>query len=163
MNTYIAHEANRAYVFTPFTWNLNENEFVEIEADNHLATSNYQVRPARVPLTAYLDCPTTGTPWPPGDPTPRSVSLEWWNNVCPESERLHINTTMVNEALGIDVATDEAKMIIKKWSQYLRKVEHGCVNLLWGTRRIIDYELVASSLNTLLMRVRVIDTFCTLL
>lgn len=165
LNTYIAHEANRAYVFTPFTWNLEKNEFVEIEADSHLATFNsgYRVRPARVPLTAYLDCPTTGAPWPPGDPNPRSVSDEWWNNVCPESEQLHINTTVVNEALGINMATDEAKTIITKWSQYLKNLQHGCVNLLWGTGRIIDYESVATSLDTLLMRIRVIDIVCFLL
>lgn len=140
LNTYIAHLSNRAYVFTPFTWNLNDNEFVEIEADSHLSTSGYKVRPARVPLTAYLNSPTTGAPWPKGDSTPRAVSLEWWDHVCPESKRIHVNTTEVNQLLGIRMGSDEGDVIVKKWAGYLRTLEASCVNLLWGTDRIIDYE-----------------------
>ncbi|KAF8312144.1 hypothetical protein DL93DRAFT_2229267 [Clavulina sp. PMI_390] len=144
LNTYIAHEANRAYVFTPFTWNLNEDPFVPIEADSHLSSSGYKVRPARVPLTAYLNSPTTGAPWPEGDTTPRAVSLEWWDHVCPEKDRLQVNTTQVNEMLGIDMSRDEGAEIVRKWSGYLKGLKESCVNLLWGTPRIIDYDLVGS-------------------
>jgi hypothetical protein len=60
--------------------------------------------------------------------------------VCPEENRMHVNTTVVNEELGINMAKDEGKTIVTKWSQYLKKLDHKCVNLLWGTGRIIDYE-----------------------
>lgn len=60
--------------------------------------------------------------------------------MCPEEERLHINTTAVNEELGIHMSTDEGKVIVSKWAAYLKKLDHSCVNLLWGTPRIIDYE-----------------------
>lgn len=140
LNTYIAHEANRAYVFTPFTTDLNDNDFVPIEADSQLYAFGYKVGPARVPLTAFVNSPTTGAPWPPGDRTPRSVSLEWWDHICPPNERLHLNVSIVNQMLGINMKKDQGKVIVQKWSQYLKNLEHSCVNLLWETPRIIDYE-----------------------
>ncbi|KAF9508505.1 hypothetical protein BS47DRAFT_1415930 [Hydnum rufescens UP504] len=70
LNTYIAYLAQRTYIFTPFTWDLNNWPFVPITSDGHLMGLPYKVRPARVPLTAYINSPTMGSPWPPGDPAP---------------------------------------------------------------------------------------------
>lgn len=39
------------------------------------------------------------------------------------------------------MSTDEGKDIVEKWIAYLKKLDHPCVNILWGTPRIIDYEL----------------------
>jgi hypothetical protein len=131
--------AQRTYVFTPFTWDLNNRLFVPIASDGHLVDSPYKVRPARVPLTAYINSPTTGSPWPPGDPAPRSVSVEWWDHVCPESERLYINTAVVNAEIGVDFDKDEGIDIVEKWAKYIRNIEHRCINILYGTPRIIDF------------------------
>ncbi|KAF9506719.1 hypothetical protein BS47DRAFT_1367182 [Hydnum rufescens UP504] len=139
LNTYIAYLAQRTYVFTPFTWDLNNRPFVPIAPDGHLVGSPYKVRPARVPLTAYINSPTTGSPWPPGDPAPRSVSVEWWDRVCPESERLHINTAVVNAQIGVDFDKDEGIDIVEKWAKYIRSIEHRCINILFATPRIIDF------------------------
>ncbi|KAF9506721.1 hypothetical protein BS47DRAFT_1321678 [Hydnum rufescens UP504] len=144
LNTHIAYLSKRTYVFTPFTWDLNDEPFVPIASDSHLADSPYKVRPARVPLTAYINSPTTGSPWPPGDPAPRSVSVEWWDHVCPESERLHINTTEVNAQIGVDFDEDEGIDIVEKWVKYIRSIEHRCINILWATPRIIDFKLLGS-------------------
>lgn len=112
-----------------------------MDTDSHLS-SGYAVRPPRVPLTAYLSSPTVGTPWPAGDKAPRAVSLDWWEHVCPEQARLHVNTTEVNELLGVDMQRDEGSEIIRKWVGYLSQLDASCVNLLWGTGRIIDYPYV---------------------
>ena len=140
LNTHIAYLSKRAYVFTQFTWDLDDEPFVPLDSNSHLADSGYKVRPARVPLTAYINSPTTGAPWPPGDPAPRSVSLEWWDHLCPESERLHINTTEVNARIGVDFDNDEGVDIVEKWVTYIRSLENRCVNILWGTPRIIDFK-----------------------
>lgn len=124
-----------------------------IEANTHLSGGEYSLRPARVPLSAYLDSPTTGKPWPSSShsnshsnaalntgPAPRSISGEWWEHVCPQEKQHHVNTTEVNALLGLDMATAEGSVIIEKWAGYLRQLDHGCVNIDWGTPRIIDYE-----------------------
>ena len=71
---------------------------------------------------------------------PLSVYVELRDHVCPEEKRIHINKTLVNGELGINMAKDEAKTTVMKWSQYLKELDHRCVNPLWGTGRSIDYE-----------------------
>jgi hypothetical protein len=90
-------------------------------------------------MTAFLDSPMSGAPWPNGDAAPRSVSDAWFSHMCPEENRLHINTTTVNPIIGVDFDRDEGIVIIKKWAAYLASLDAQCVNILWDTPRIIDF------------------------
>lgn len=115
--------------------------FVEITGHEHLA-GDYKVRPARVPLRVYFESPTSGAPWPAGDPTPRSVSDEWYDRMCPQEKRVQINPVVVNKEIGVNFDTDEGIVIIDKWAMYLRNLETPCANIQWETPRIIDFEYV---------------------
>ena len=69
LNSEIARRAGRSYVFTPFIWNpdVGEDGYFEGLLTSHLVNSK-KLRPGRVPLRAYIDSPTSGAPWPEGDP-----------------------------------------------------------------------------------------------
>lgn len=140
MNSWISYLSNRAYVFQPFTWDpYTPDMFVPIQKDSHLPNSSYTVRPSRIPLSAFVDSPITGAPWPNGDDHPRSISSNWWHNVCNEKNTLHLNTTQVNEKLGINVDLDDGKVIIDQWAAYLKELDCDCVNIDGNTPRIVNY------------------------
>lgn len=145
LNSYIAHESNRAYVFLPYTWSIGDEDFVPIEENTHLSSSKYtyNVRPSRIPLSAFIDSPTTGRSWPKGDSAPRSIAESYWEEVCPQEKQLHVNITAVNIELGFGSYESGAMAgaeIIQRWVKYLKELDHGCVNVLWDTPRMIDYE-----------------------
>lgn len=139
LNSEIARRSGRAYVFTTFTWDpFTGDPYVEVTNTNHLVNAG-KMRAARTPLRAIIDSPTSGAPWPPGDSTPRAVSDMWYDRMCPEEKRVQINTTVVNEEIGVDFEKDEGIMIIDKWAMYLRNLDAPCANVQWGTPRIIDF------------------------
>lgn len=53
---------------------------------------------------------------------------------------MFLNTTEVEEMLGIDRERDEGIEIVRKWSRYLRELDHSCVVIKMGTPRIFSYE-----------------------
>ena len=139
LNTEIARRSGRAYVFTPILWDIYaKDDYVEV-TDNHLPDSQ-KIRPARVPLGAFIESPTSGAPWPDGDPTPRSVSYVWYERICPPEKQLRIDIGKVNEEIGVDLKKDQGIIIMDKWAMYLRNLEAKCVNL--DGSRIIDFGCV---------------------
>ena len=142
LNSYIARLAGRAYVFTPFLWDVfTDKPYVEIYDNTHLANPT-KYRAAKVPMTAFIDSPVSGAPWSEGDDTPRAVSDAWYSRMCPEDKRLYVNTTTVNSIIGVDLNRDEGEVIVKKWAAYLGGLEERCVSVLWGTPRIIDFRWI---------------------
>ncbi len=144
LNSYIAQLAERAYVFQPYVWDpYTADPYVKINPTGaHLPTTS-QYRPTKLPLTAFMNSPTSGAPWPEGDPTPRAVNHRWFDEMCPEDQRYHVNTTIVNEMIGLNLTIADGITIVTKWSQYLRELDAQCVNILWETPRIIDFEFVS--------------------
>ena len=142
LNTEIARRSGRAYVFTPFIWDPYVGDaYVKTNANSHLAGSE-KMRAARVPLRAYFESPTSGAPWPNGDPTPRAVSDMWYDRMCPQDKRLQIDASKINKEIGVDFDKDEGIAIVDKWAMYLRSLDVQCANLQWETPRIIDFECV---------------------
>ncbi|KAI0831752.1 hypothetical protein BC628DRAFT_1349629 [Trametes gibbosa] len=80
LNAFLAHQANRAFVFYNYTWNDNHAE--------DYADYNGKPIPSRVPLTALLRGPIVGGPWPAGDHAPVAVSEEYWHHIC--DDRAHV-------------------------------------------------------------------------
>lgn len=146
LNSEIARRARRAYVFTPFIWNPHVGDDYVKDGDSHLVNSE-QLRPARVPLRAYIDSPTSGAPWPEGDPTPRAVSVVWWERMCPQEKRLRIDGHKVNQELGVDIKKDEAAIIVEKWASYLHKLDAQCVEVPSGSPQFFDWECVNTTVS----------------
>jgi hypothetical protein len=141
----------------PYTWDTNRMPYVLIGANTHLSKGTYKLRPARVPLSAYIHSPTTGEPWPSGPPrvnssvSPRSIAASWWETPCPPGKQLHLNTTQVNAELGLDTSIAEGAVIIEKWARYLRELDHKCVNIMVDTPRMMDYEYVSRLFHALFL------------
>lgn len=153
----------------PYTWDANRLPYVLIESNTHLSRSTYKLRPSRVPLSAHIDSPTTGAPWPAvphgngSTALPRSVAASWWETPCPPEKQFHLNTTQVNAELGLDTSTAEGAVIVEKWAKYLTDLGHKCVNIMGDTPRVMDYECVSQlpmlfCLVVLFAAVRCVDT-----
>ena len=146
LNSEIARRARRAYVFTQFYWTgLTENDYVE-HGDSPLVNSP-KMWPSHVPLRAYIDSPTSGAPWPEGDPTPRAVSVAWWERMCPLEKQLRIDGHKVNRELGVDIKKDEAAIIVAKWSSYLRNLDAQCVDITSGSPQFFHWECVNTTVS----------------
>ena len=145
LNSEIARRAKRAYVFTPLIWafNVGEADYFE-DTESHLVNST-KLRAARTPLRAYIDSPTSGAPWPAGDPTPRAVSVVWWERMCPQEKRVRVDGHKVNQELGVDIKKDQAAVIMEKWSCYLHKLEAQCVDISLGSPQFFDWECVRNA------------------
>ncbi|KAI8981311.1 hypothetical protein BD414DRAFT_492292 [Trametes punicea] len=78
LNAHLAYTARRALVFDNYTW--------ANDGSNYSAFNGHLI-PSRIPLAALIRGPAAGGPFPPGDPAPRAVVKEYFDQVCPPSER----------------------------------------------------------------------------
>lgn len=127
-------------MFTEFRWNPFENSpYSEVDPENSHLVTTAKFRATKIPLTAYINSPTSGAPLPAGDNGPRAVSDWWYDKLCPEHRRLQVNSTEINVELEVDFDVDDGIVIIEKWAKYLGSLDAQCVNLKWDTPRIIDF------------------------
>ncbi|KAK7054403.1 hypothetical protein VNI00_003597 [Paramarasmius palmivorus] len=87
MNTHLAHESKRAYVFQDYLWKPDYHPW-RIPAITLTRNRRYP----QTPLNALISGPSAGGPWEAHDPAPRSVSDRYWEIVCPPHERKIIST-----------------------------------------------------------------------
>ncbi|KAH9890666.1 hypothetical protein C8Q73DRAFT_747504 [Cubamyces lactineus] len=79
LNAYLAHKANRGFVFYNYTWNDDGSDYSDY---------NGKPIPSRIPLSALIRGPIVGAPWPAGDPAPLAISEEYWHHVCGSNRRV---------------------------------------------------------------------------
>ncbi|KAJ7479327.1 hypothetical protein B0H11DRAFT_1725609 [Mycena galericulata] len=139
LNAHLAYVSGRAYVFQDYYW---------AEEHYHWPREQWVTENARTPLNALISGPAAGGPFEEDDQAPRAVSTEWFDVVCPQSERRYINTRDVKPALahapGIDVLTH--------WQTLLRYAPERCIEIvaaeedpfpqtfdlsLWGSPRLL--------------------------
>lgn len=105
--------------------------------------------PPHTPLNAIISGPTAGGSWGPGDDAPRSVSLRWWDVVCPAEERRILNTREVKPSVG----WSQGNEIFEAWRKVLLEAPERCIEVvgaeedsfaqtfdlwLWGSDRILS-------------------------
>ncbi|KAG8904053.1 hypothetical protein FRC00_014281, partial [Tulasnella sp. 408] len=128
--------SNRAYVFQPYMWNISNPEPVELDGKHY--RSNW------IPLNAFLSGPAAGGRFGPGTGTtksgerapweaPRSVSYDWYDEVCPPERRKYLDTGELRKQLGL-VESDRGpanstKEMLVGISTYLREIDDTCVTL----------------------------------
>ncbi|KAG6883710.1 hypothetical protein C0992_008035 [Termitomyces sp. T32_za158] len=144
MNTHLAYESKRAYVFQPFVWKEEhypwpQQVYRENESLPH------------TPLSAIISGPSAGGSWDVGDGAPRSISEEWFDVVCPREERRIINTGEVKPTIGWADGID----IFNYWKKILLDAPERCIEIepensekdyhpqtfdlwLWGNTRILS-------------------------
>ncbi|PBK67264.1 hypothetical protein ARMSODRAFT_889233 [Armillaria solidipes] len=154
MDAHLAHESGRAYVFSDYIWEPAHYPWTKKDEYDW---------PPKTPLSALLAGPAAGGLWESGDDTPRSVSSEWFDVVCPRSERRFIPTSEVKQHVG----WSEGDVIFDKWAGLLREAPEPCIEIttspedsfpqvfdlwLWGNTRILSmWERFSSSATSRLL------------
>ena len=142
MNTHLAYQSKRAYVFIPYVWKNAYYPWPE---------SKFRENPPVTPLNALISGPSAGGPWEAGDPAPRSISETWFDVVCPPSERRIIVSSDIKKA----VKDADGIVIFNHWRDLLRDAPERCIEVvspppsvdsfpqtfdlwLWGSERILS-------------------------
>lgn len=134
LNSYLAYGSGRSFVFDNYTWNRDGSDYTDY---------NGKLIPSRIPLSAIMSGPTIGGPFPPGDPAPRAVTKEYFDEVCPHPTVIHSDE--VSSQLPGD---SSAQMMFDKWIEKLRTADR-CVEIdrdslqifsiwIFGSRRVLD-------------------------
>jgi hypothetical protein len=117
MNAHLAHTSNRAYVFQDYVW---KPSYYPWPPSQRLAD------PPHTPLGALIAGPTVGEPWGEGDDSPRSVSEEYYERVCPKHKRRYFKTGDIKPIL----AWKEGIEIFDYWVKALREAQESCVEVI---------------------------------
>ncbi|KAJ7024495.1 hypothetical protein C8F04DRAFT_1131254 [Mycena alexandri] len=141
LDAYLAYAAQRAYVFDNYTWARGGPE---------VATWNGKPIPARIPLSALISGPIIGGFMPDKD-VPRAVSREYFFDVCPQSERIVLDTRKVQSSLSRDASVEE---IVERWVEELHSIESPCVEIARNSPPLFSYEITNTP--------RVLDVFLAL-
>ncbi|KAJ8092474.1 hypothetical protein PM082_023727 [Marasmius tenuissimus] len=141
MNAHLAYMSGRAYVFQDYVWKWDYYPW---------PPEQFLENPPRTPLNAIISGPTAGGLWEEGDGAPRSITEDWFEVVCPQSERRVINTRDVKPA----VYWEPGNVIFEHWRKLLTEAPERCIEIwpasreedgygqtfdlwLWGTDRIL--------------------------
>ena len=66
-----------------------------------------------------------GGPWPAGDKTPRAVTEEWYDTICPMKDRVRLDT----ETVAGHLKDADAQTLIDFWSKKLREMDDRCIEI----------------------------------
>ncbi|CCM02754.1 uncharacterized protein FIBRA_04862 [Fibroporia radiculosa] len=135
LNSYLAYKSERAFVFDNYTWNRDGSDYTDY---------NGKLIPSRVPLSALIQGPTVGSPFPPGDPAPRAVIKEYWDQVCP-----HPTVIFSDEVTNTLPGDASAQATLDAWVEKLNSMSDRCVEIdresaqifsiwIFGSTRALD-------------------------
>ena len=80
----------------------------------------------RTPLSALIAGPTVGGAWEAGDDAPRSVSVDYYEQVCPPAERYYITRETALDGLG---AKPEGDQVFDRLVSLVRDAPSRCVEV----------------------------------
>ncbi|KAH7920519.1 hypothetical protein BV22DRAFT_1107628 [Leucogyrophana mollusca] len=128
MMSLLAHATNRSFVFNDYTWNADGSWYSDF---------NGKLIPSRIPLSAIISGPVVGGELPPEDHTPRAVSKDFFQTICPNPTILQVSE-INDDYLRYD-ETVSAAVIFDKWVQKLNSIDDPCVQLDANNGQIFDY------------------------
>ncbi|KAJ7092327.1 hypothetical protein B0H15DRAFT_170262 [Mycena belliarum] len=135
INTHLAYLAHRGYVFPDYI------------ARDHPPFPDTLPNGSRhmlhIPMNAFTSGPTGGGELGAGaDPqSPRAISLEWWDAVCPRAQVVEVTMADAVRELGINETSTGAERLMR-WAAKLRDMEAGCVIVTGGSP--FDYMFIGS-------------------
>jgi len=113
--SHLAWRSKRAYVFQDYVWSPTYYPWRVRE----------YARP-RNPITTLVSGPTAGGAWEEGDDSPRAVSAEWFDVVCPKGERELIDSYWGKEP----VQYSDGKTMMDNWVNILTNSEARCIEIV---------------------------------
>lgn len=115
MMSYVAYAANRSFVFQDYIWNRDATyAYVRVDSDE------LAVRPARIPLNAFISGPTAGGPFhslDDGAIAHRAVTIDYFEKVCPKEDQKRISS----DASPIH---EDGKDVLDFWEKTLANYAH---------------------------------------
>ncbi|KAJ7092322.1 hypothetical protein B0H15DRAFT_1021070 [Mycena belliarum] len=126
INTHLAYLAHRGYVFPDYIAR-DHPPFPD-------ALPNGTRHMLHIPMNAFTSGPTGGGELGAGaDPhSPRAISLEWWDAVCPRAQVVEVTVADVVRELGItETSTGEERLM--RWAAKLRDMKAECVTVIGGS------------------------------
>ncbi|KAJ7616655.1 hypothetical protein FB45DRAFT_757151, partial [Roridomyces roridus] len=137
LNTHLAYLSHRGYVFKDYVASAHP-PFPDTFPNGtqiHL----------RIPMNAITSGPTGGGSLGVNvdeTRTPRAISLEWWDTVCPPSEVVELGLGETNDELGMSGETTGLEKL-NRWVEKLRRIEAPCVKITGGEP--FDWMFIAST------------------
>lgn len=125
---YIAYSSQRAYVFEDYIWS---------QVPFPYTIYDFALRPARIPLNAFISGATAGGEV--GGDGPRSVTAEFWEEVCPREARVSLS------AFDAPLETSDGETLIKWWVDRLKDIETPCVEVDTTEKQVFDFKIFGSS------------------
>jgi hypothetical protein len=116
--SYMAYAANRSFVFEDYVWSHTPFPY---------AIYDFSLRPARIPLNAFISGPTAGGPMVQR----RAISAEFWELVCPKGRRQVISSKDAPN-------WEEGSVIIEWWVAKLKNVNDACVEIDSSSKVVFD-------------------------
>jgi hypothetical protein len=115
--SHLAWRAKRSYVFQDYIWHPPYYPWHQPAYP----------RP-RNPLTTLISGPTAGGPWGAlgSDDSPRAISSDWFDVVCPMEERMIINSDTGKDP----VRWNDAKVVMDHWVELLQSTKARCVEVV---------------------------------
>jgi hypothetical protein len=91
------------------------------------------------PLNTFISGPTAGGPFPPSArSSPRAISKDYWNNICPYERRVLLDVDTINRELNFPNNPDGLVML-QRWAEKLTAMSEPCVEILYTSKHIIDF------------------------
>ncbi|KAM6496678.1 hypothetical protein JOM56_007151 [Amanita muscaria] len=133
-NAFFAYHVKRSFVFYNYSWSLDEPSFSEYHG--HLI-------PSRIPLTALISGPIVGGPMGKDDTdVPRSVSLDYFNQVCPQRDRYVFSDSDVGQILN--TYNPIASQLLSRLSEKVNSIDARCIEIPQQTHQIFNFMLFGS-------------------
>ncbi|KAK7439760.1 hypothetical protein VKT23_017335 [Stygiomarasmius scandens] len=136
LNAHFAYVLKRSFVFYNYTWDRNSGDYSTFNGN--------KIIPSRIPVSAMLSGPIIGGVFLGNDSfgVPRAVSQEYYQTVCPDSERNIINTQEVKpKILEVSNSYSDGNRMFKEWVSFMRGEEikeEKCVEFQESKGQIFD-------------------------
>ncbi|KAG7097687.1 hypothetical protein E1B28_005012 [Marasmius oreades] len=129
--TYLAHRAKRAFVFSDFVWTNSRVPYKIYDRS---------LKPTKVPLNAFISGASAGgAVSDDASITMRSISLEFFDLVCPMNARVRLT------ARGAPINGEDGMILIEWWLKRLKDVENEpCVVLDFSHNHVFDWDYFGS-------------------
>ncbi|KAI8982856.1 hypothetical protein BD414DRAFT_418873 [Trametes punicea] len=126
LNTYLAIQAGRSFVFANYTWNDDGSLY---------STYNGKKIPSQIPYSVMIRGPSVGDPLPEGTDAPPAVSKDYYEKLCRRRKTI-IPRNVVHGNLA---SPFNAKEITDAWLAKLKDIRNPCVEAKKETDQIYNY------------------------
>lgn len=115
------------------------DDYIWQEGPLPYAHYGFKLIPAHIPLSALVDGPIVGKPFPEGDPHPRSVTKQYFHDVCEKLGGVqYLDTDDVNHDMWWDENYSMSD-VLNAWTEKLKSMDTPCISTGHSDKVIWEY------------------------